>query len=76
MPAYPLQNALVIRIPGLGSGAGRAAVYVARVCRVARIFIPGKNGISHNEIEEVLPVQVEAGRKVLLHCMLGQAGIV
>ena len=75
MYAYPRKNTLVTRIPGLGSGAGRAAVYLARVCPVARIFIPDKDGISHNEIENTLPGPIEAGRKVLLHCMHGQVGI-
>ncbi len=59
----------------LVSGAGHDAVYLARVCPAAMIFIPCKDGISHNEIEDALPAHVEAGCNVLLHCMLEAAGI-
>ncbi len=60
----------------LVSGAGHDAVYMARVCPSAMIFIPCKDGISHNEIEDATPEHVEAGCNVLLHCMLGEAGVV
>jgi beta-ureidopropionase / N-carbamoyl-L-amino-acid hydrolase len=52
------------------SGAGHDAVYVARVCPSAMIFIPCKDGISHNEIEDALPEHIEAGANVLLQSML------
>jgi N-carbamoyl-L-amino-acid hydrolase len=38
------------------------------------IFIPCKDGISHNEIEDTKPEHVAAGCNVLLHAMLGRAG--
>jgi N-carbamoyl-L-amino-acid hydrolase len=56
------------------SGAGHDAVYLARVTPTAMIFIPCKDGISHNEIEDALPEHIEAGANVLLHVMLEQAG--
>lgn len=56
------------------SGAGHDAVYMARVAPTAMIFIPCKDGISHNEIEDARPDHIEAGCNVLLHAMLKQAG--
>ena len=58
------------------SGAGHDAVYMARLVPTAMIFIPCKDGISHNEIEDALPEHVAAGANVLLHAMLGRAGVV
>jgi acetylornithine deacetylase/succinyl-diaminopimelate desuccinylase-like protein len=40
------------------------------------IFIPCKDGISHNEIEDARPDHIEAGCNVLLHAMLERAGVV
>lgn len=57
------------------SGAGHDAVYVARVAPTAMIFIPCKDGISHNEIEDAKPEHITAGADVLLRAMLAQAGI-
>ncbi|WP_304304863.1 Zn-dependent hydrolase [Pseudacidovorax intermedius] len=57
------------------SGAGHDAVYVARVAPAAMIFVPCKDGISHNEIEDANPEHLAAGCNVLLHAMLAQAGI-
>ncbi|SOY64989.1 Zn-dependent hydrolase [Cupriavidus taiwanensis] len=55
------------------SGAGHDAVYLARVAPAAMIFVPCKDGISHNEIEEARPEHLEAGCNVLLHAMLDAA---
>jgi beta-ureidopropionase / N-carbamoyl-L-amino-acid hydrolase len=57
------------------SGAGHDAIYVARVAPAAMIFVPCKEGISHNEIEDADPAHLEAGANVLLHCVLEQAGV-
>ena len=57
------------------SGAGHDAVYVARTAPAAMIFIPCKDGISHNEIEDALPEHIAAGANVLLHAMLARAGV-
>ena len=56
------------------SGAGHDAVYLARVAPTAMIFVPCKDGISHNEIEDARPEHLEAGANVLLHAMLQAAG--
>lgn len=58
------------------SGAGHDAVYVARVAPAAMIFVPCKDGISHNEIEDAKPADLAAGCNVLLHAMLARAGVV
>jgi N-carbamoyl-L-amino-acid hydrolase len=60
----------------LASGAGHDAVYVARTAPAAMIFVPCKDGISHNEIEDARPEHLEAGANVLLHAMLARAGVV
>lgn len=57
------------------SGAGHDAVYLARVAPTAMIFVPCKDGISHNELEDAKPEHLEAGCNVLLHAMLSTAGI-
>ncbi len=56
------------------SGAGHDAVYMARVAPTAMIFVPCKDGISHNEIEDAQPEHLEAGCNVLLHAMLRCCG--
>jgi N-carbamoyl-L-amino-acid hydrolase len=58
------------------SGAGHDAVYMAGLAPTGMIFIPCKDGISHNEIEDTLPEQVTAGANVLLHAMLERAVMV
>ena len=55
------------------SGAGHDAVYVARVAPTAMIFVPCKDGVSHNEIEDAKPADLAAGCDVLLHAMLDRA---
>jgi beta-ureidopropionase / N-carbamoyl-L-amino-acid hydrolase len=55
------------------SGAGHDAVYLARTCPTGMIFVPCKDGISHNEIEDAQPEHLEAGANVLLHAMLQTA---
>ena len=56
------------------SGAGHDAVYTARLAPTGMVFIPCKDGISHNEIEDALPAHVTAGADVLLQVVLGYAG--
>jgi len=58
------------------SGAGHDAIYVARLAPAGMIFVPCKDGISHNEIEDAQPAHLEAGCNVLLHAMLERAGVV
>jgi len=55
------------------SGAGHDAIYAARLAPAGMIFVPCKDGISHNEIEDAKPQHLEAGCNVLLHAMLERA---
>ena len=55
------------------SGAGHDAVYMARLAPAGMIFVPCKDGISHNEIEDAKPEHLEAGCNVLLRAMLDRA---
>jgi beta-ureidopropionase / N-carbamoyl-L-amino-acid hydrolase len=55
------------------SGAGHDAVYMARVVPTAMIFVPCKDGISHNEIEYASPEACTDGANVLLHAALARA---
>ena len=48
------------------SGAGHDSVYLAGVCPTSMIFIPCKDGVSHNEIESATPADISAGANVLL----------
>jgi N-carbamoyl-L-amino-acid hydrolase len=57
------------------SGAGHDAVYLARVAPAAMIFVPCKDGISHNEIEDARADHLEAGCNVLLQAMLNAAQV-
>ena len=52
------------------SGAGHDAVYMARVAPSAMVFVPCKDGISHNEVEDAAPEDLAAGCAVLLNAML------
>lgn len=58
----------------LVSGAGHDACYVARVAPTAMIFVPCKDGISHNEIESATPEDIAAGCQVLLDAAVHLAG--
>jgi len=55
------------------SGAGHDAIYTARLAPSGMIFVPCKDGISHNEIEDAKPEHLAAGCNVLLHAMLATA---
>ena len=56
------------------TGAGHDAVYMASVAPTAMIFVPCKDGVSHNEIEDAKPEDLEAGCNVLLDAMVARAG--
>jgi beta-ureidopropionase / N-carbamoyl-L-amino-acid hydrolase len=55
------------------SGAGHDAVYVARHVPAAMIFVPCKDGLSHNEAEDIKPEEAEAGCQVLFEAVLARA---
>jgi len=55
------------------SGAGHDAIYMNRLAPTGMIFIPCKDGVSHNEIEDAKADHLEAGANVLLHAILAYA---
>lgn len=55
------------------SGAGHDAVYVSRVAPTSMIFIPCRDGISHNEAEYATPEHCALGAQVLCDAMLMRA---
>lgn len=56
------------------SGAGHDAQMLARVCPAGMIFIPSRDGLSHNPAEYSTPEQIAAGADVLLSVVLDLAG--
>ncbi len=57
------------------SGALHDACWIARVAPTAMLFVPCKDGVSHNEAESAKPEDLGAGCSVLLNAMLARAGI-
>ena len=55
------------------SGAGHDAIYMNRLAPTGMIFIPCKDGVSHNEIEDAKAEHLEAGANVLLQSILAYA---
>jgi beta-ureidopropionase / N-carbamoyl-L-amino-acid hydrolase len=54
----------------LSSGASHDAMYMARVCPTAMIFVPCEKGISHNEAENATPADLAAGARVLTAALI------
>ena len=57
------------------TGAGHDACFVANVAPTSMIFIPCIGGVSHNEEEDIEPEWASAGGNVMLHAVLGKAGL-
>ena len=57
----------VARMP---SGAGHDAQMLARVCPTGMVFVPSRDGISHNPAEHTDPADLVAGADVLLQVLL------
>lgn len=55
------------------SGAGHDACNISSVVPTSMIFIPCRDGLSHNVNEFAKPEHVTAGANVLLHAMINQA---
>ena len=55
------------------SGPGHDSFYTARHVPTSMIFIPCKDGLSHNEAEWAEPAHLEAGANVLLRAVLEMA---
>lgn len=57
-------------IRGMASGAGHDSVYASRHCPTSMIFVPCREGISHNPTEWASPEDCETGAQVLLQSVL------
>ena len=57
------------------SGAGHDACNLNTRMPAAMIFVPCKDGISHNELEDATQADCTAGANVLLHTVLSLAGL-
>ena len=55
------------------SGAGHDAQMFAPNCPTAMIFVPSRDGISHNVKEFTEPEEIQAGANVLLHVVMEKA---
>ncbi len=51
----------------LASGAGHDALYMTRIAPVGMIFVPSKNGISHNPAEHTDMTDIVRGTNLLYH---------
>lgn len=58
------------------SGAGHDACWINRVAPTVMIMCPCKDGLSHNEAEEITPDWAAKGTDVLLHAVLREAEVV
>ena len=58
------------RVKSMPSGAGHDAQMFAPNCPTGMIFVPSRNGISHNVSEFTEPRHLQAGADVLLQIML------
>ena len=52
------------------SGAGHDSVYLSKVMPAAMVFIPCRDGLSHNELEHIEKEHAAAGTNVLLNAAL------
>jgi N-carbamoyl-L-amino-acid hydrolase len=57
------------------SGAGHDAQMIARIAPSAMIFVPSRDGISHNPAEYTTPTDLEGGLHVLCDVVARQLGI-
>jgi len=57
------------------SGAGHDACNLNTIMPAAMVFVPCKDGISHNELEDATQADCAAGTNVLMHTVLALAGV-
>lgn len=57
------------------SGAGHDACNLNTLIPTAMVFVPCKDGVSHNELEDATQSDCAAGANVLLHTVLQLAGV-
>ncbi len=58
------------------SGAGHDAQMFAPNCPTAMVFVPSRDGLSHNIKEFTSPEQISPGVDVMMNVVLNQAGLV
>ncbi len=66
-------DALGHSVQRMPSGAGHDAQMFAPNCPTAMVFVPSKDGISHNVREYTAPAKIQAGADVLLQTVLSVA---
>src|SRR6476620_2446888 len=57
------------------SGAGHDACNLNTIMPAAMVFVPCKDGISHNELEDATQPDCAAGANVLMHTVLALSGV-
>ncbi len=68
-------NALGYASRRIVSGASHDACNLSDVMPATMIFVPCKDGLSHNELEDATQSDCTAGANVLLHTVLSLAGV-
>ena len=66
-------NSLRLSHKQMISGAFHDALFIARVAPAAMIFVPCRDGLSHNEAEYVEPADAITGARVLLQAAIAAA---
>lgn len=66
-------RALPVSCMRMPSGAFHDALFVARTCPTGMIFVPCRDGISHNPTEHAEPAHLAAGARVLAATLVGLA---
>ncbi|ORY15433.1 hypothetical protein BCR34DRAFT_558808 [Clohesyomyces aquaticus] len=62
------------QIMDMKSRAGHDSAWTSRVCPTSMIFVPSKDGISHNPNEYTSPEHCALGAQILLHAVLEYDG--
>jgi N-carbamoyl-L-amino-acid hydrolase len=57
------------------SGAGHDSCNLNTIMPTAMVFVPSKDGVSHNELEDSSQADCTAGANVLLHTVLSLTGV-
>jgi N-carbamoyl-L-amino-acid hydrolase len=57
------------------SGAGHDACNLNTIIPAAMVFVPCKDGVSHNELEDATQADCTAGANALMHTVLALAGV-
>ena len=57
------------------SGAGHDSCNLNAIMPAAMVFVPCKDGVSHNELEDATQADCAAGANVLMHTVLALAGV-